>query len=134
MCRNTCHKGKMKKGVSEMTSGVNGIGGNPYSYGNYGYTNGQAQSSQEEEQQEVQVQSPEYKPVSDEAVMQFLEANNLRVVPAVPQVELTPEDEERIASYMARFEELMGLVEQEFGLEMAPVVMNLVMDKLIGMA
>lgn len=115
-----------------MTSGVNGIGGNPYSYGGYGYQP-QTQGSQEE-QQEQQVQAPEYKPVNSEAVMQFLEANNLRVVPAAPQVELTPEDEERIAGYMARFEELMSLVEQEFGPDVAPMVMDLVMDKLMGMA
>ncbi len=117
-----------------MTSGVNGIGGNPYSYGNYGYNNQQAQASQDE-QQETQVQAPEYKPVNNEEIMRFLEANNLRVVPkTTTPVELDSEAQERIAGYMARFEELMSLVEEEFGPEVAPLVMDMVMDKLMGMA
>ncbi len=116
-----------------MTSGVNGIGGNPYSYGSYGYNNNQANGSKEEAP-EVQIQAPEYKQVSDAEVMQFLEANNLRVVPKTSTpVELDEEAQERIASYMSRFEELMTLVEDEFGQELAPVVMDMVMDRLMGM-
>ena len=35
---------------------------------------------------------------------------------------------------MERFEEIYAIVEQEFGAELAPAVMDLVMDKLMGMA
>jgi hypothetical protein len=35
---------------------------------------------------------------------------------------------------MERFEEIYAIVEQEFGPELAPAVMDLVMDKLMGMA
>lgn len=116
-----------------MTSGVNGIGGNSYGYGNYGYNNNQAPVSEEETQQTV-VQ-PEYKPVSNEAVMEFLEANNLRVVPKTSTpVEFDPEAQARIEEYMTRFAEIMGLIEQEFGEELAPAVMDLVMDRLMGLS
>ena len=115
-----------------MTDGIGRIfGGN--SYGVNGYVP-QRHEAKEEEVAQQQVAQPEAKPVDEETVMRFLEANNLRIVPkTVTPVELDPEAEERIAGYMEKFEELYGLIEQEFGEELAPAVVDLVMDRIMGM-
>lgn len=116
-----------------MTDGVNRIfGGNSYGVGGYVP---QRNNAKEEEVAQQQVVQPEAKPVVDEeTVMRFLEANNLRVVPkTTTNVELDAETQERIEGYMARFEEIIALIEKEFGPELAPTVMDLVMDKLMGM-
>lgn len=114
-----------------MTDGIGRIfGGNNYGVGGYVP---QRREAKEEVQQQAVVQ-PEAKPVDEEVVMRFLEANNLRVVPKTTEhIELGPEAEARIAGYMEKFEELYGLVEQEFGPELAPAVVDLVMDRLMGM-
>ena len=116
-----------------MTDGIGRIfGGNSYGVG--GYVPQRREAKEEVEQQQQAIAQPEAKPVDEEVVMRFLEANNLRVVPktAAP-VQLDPEAEERIAGYMEKFEELYGVIEQEFGPELAPAVMDLVMDRLMGM-
>ena len=116
-----------------MTNGVSGIGGNPFSYGNYGYNNNHTGEAQEKAP-EIPVKAPETRPVDEETVMKFLEANNLRVVPkTVTPVEFDPKAQERIEGYMARFDEIMRSIEDEFGPELAPLVMDMVMDRLMGM-
>lgn len=123
---------KKLKEYWKMTDGIGRIfGGN--SYGVSGYLP-QRHEAKEEEVAQQQVAQPEAKPVDEETVMRFLEANNLRIVPkTVTPVELDPEAEERIAGYMEKFEELYGLIEQEFGEELAPAVVDLVMDRIMGM-
>jgi len=125
-------KEKVKKEYWKMTDGIGRIfGGNSYGVGGYVP---QRHEAKEEEVAQQQVAQPEAKPVDEETVMKFLEANNLRIVPkTVKPVELDPEAEERIAGYMEKFEELYGLIEQEFGPELAPAVVDLVMDRLMGM-
>ena len=41
---------------------------------------------------------------------------------------------ERMEDWMAKFEEFYAIIEEEVGSELAPAVMDLVMDKLMGMA
>ncbi len=114
-----------------MTDGIGRIfGGNNYGVG--GFVPQKHEAKEEEVQQSVV--KPEAKQVDEETVMRFLEANNMRIVPkTVTPIELDPEAEERIAGYMEKFEELYGLVEQEFGPELAPAVVDIVMDRIMGM-
>ena len=94
--------------------------------------------------QEAQAQvQPNYEEtqVDPNKVMDFLAKNNYFMpvnVEAKPGVTETgnidAESEERIAGYMERFEEIYAIIEQEFGAELSPSVMDLVMDKLMGMA
>ena len=114
-----------------MTDGIGRIfGGNNYGVG--GFVPQKHEAKEEEVQQSV-VQ-PEAKQVDEETVMRFLEANNMRIVPkTVTPIELDPEAEERIAGYMEKFEELYGLAEQEFGPKLAPMVLDLAMNRLLGM-
>ena len=67
-------------------------------------------------------------------------ANNNYFIPAAPEVTSAPdvsgvgaEAEDRIAGYMERFEQIFAMFEEEFGTDLAPSVMDLVMDKLMGM-
>lgn len=68
--------------------------------------------------------------VSPDAVLDFL-ANGV-VAPQKPVVpgEVDKETEERIAGYMSRFDSIIKVIEDEFGPELAPIAMDLVMDKL----
>lgn len=117
-----------------MTGGVNGIGGNPYSYGNYGYNKNQASESQENIQ-ETAVNVPEQKEVNPEAVMDFMN----RYIYMAPEVQTTGTGEvdeatrQRIEGFMEQFQMFYGIIEQEFGAELAPAVMDIVMDNLMGM-
>ena len=125
-----------------MTDGVFGIGhGNTSGVGG-GYLPPKKDDvdSKAENQQSQANANQERKDVNPDDVMRFL-ANNNYFIPA--NVEAKPvtniegvdaETQERIASYMERFEEIYSIVEQEFGAELAPAVMDLVMDKLMGMA
>ena len=42
--------------------------------------------------------------------------------------------QDRVAGYMEQFEMIYGIVQEEFGEELAPAVMDIVMDRLMGMA
>ena len=117
-----------------MTGGVNGIGGNPYSYGNYGYNNNQANESQENTQ-ETTVNVPEQKAVNPDAVMDFMN-RYIYMAPETQTVgagEVNPETQQRIEGFMEQFQMFYGIIEQEFGAELAPTVMDMVMDSLMGM-
>ena len=125
-----------------MTDGVYGIG-----YGNTSGVGGgyvpQRKSDEGDSKAENQAQrQPNYEEtqVDPSKVMDFL-ANNNYFIPAAAEVASVPEvkgveaeTEERIAGYMERFEQIFAVIEDEFGAELAPSVMDLVMDKLMGMA
>lgn len=116
-----------------MTDGIGRIfGGNNYSVGGFVP---QRKESQEETVQQQAVQ-PQREEIDPSKVMEFLNANNIFVTPnttATTPAELDPEVQDRVVNYMERFEELYGIVENEFGKDMAPDVMDLVMDKLMGL-
>lgn len=124
-----------------MTDGIGRIfGGSNYGVGGYvpqrkneesveAKANGQAQAQQNNEKTQVDPQK----------VMDFLDKYNY-FIPNVTEVQSTgdvnsidDETKERIAGYMEQFEMIYGIVEQEFGPELAPTVMDMVMDRLMGL-
>lgn len=71
-------------------------------------------------------------------VMDWMAANNnfVNVIKAPAPAEgivTDPTIEERIAGFMENYEFFREIVEAEFGLERADIVMNVVMDKLMGL-
>jgi hypothetical protein len=112
-------------------------------YGNYGVGPYVPQRKGNDVEAEAQAQAQpqqnfEETQVDPNKVMDFLNANNFFVnltnAPApVEGVETDPTVADRVAGYMENFELIYGIVEQEFGPEKAPLVMDLVMDRLMGM-
>ena len=124
-----------------MTDGIYGIGyGNTSGVGG-GYLPPKKGNDVEENNAQNQAANAnvEHKDVDPNEVMAFLANQNYFMpvqVEAKPAAEVGGVDaatEERIAGYMERFEEIYSVVEQEFGAELSPVVMDFVMDKLMGL-
>ena len=117
-----------------MTDGIGRIfGGNSYGVGSY------VPQRNEESKKEVPqapVQNYEETQVDPAKVMDFLAANNYFVAPAETKAtgEVDLSTQERVVGYMEKFEIIYGVIAQEFGEELAPAVMDLVMDRLMGMA
>ena len=118
-----------------MTDGIGRIfGGNSYGVGGY-----VPQRKEEEAPQNKPAQPQvnyEETQVEPSKVMDFLANNNYFVAPVetVAPGEVDDATKERVAGYMENFEMIYGVVVEEFGEENAPLVMDLVMDKLMGMA
>ena len=113
-------------------------------YGNYGVgpyvpqRKGNDVEGQEAQAQAQAQQNYEETQVDPNKVMEFLESHNFFVAqtnaPApTTGVETDPTVADRVAGYMENFEFIYGIVEQEFGAELAPIVMDMVMDRLMGM-
>ncbi len=126
-----------------MADGIHGIGyGNTSGVGG-GYIphrKGNDVDSNNAQEQTAYNANQEHRDVNPDDVMKFMANNNFFMpvnVEAKPAVEVggvDAETEDRIAGYMERFEEIYAIVENEFGAELAPSVMDAVMDKLMGMA
>ena len=118
-----------------MTDGIGRIfGGNNYGVGGY-----VPQRKEEEAPQNQPAQAPanyEETQVDPSKVMEFLANNNYFVAPVETKAsgEVDEATRERVAGYMENFEMIYGVVVNEFGEENAPLVMDLVMDKLMGLA
>lgn len=88
--------------------------------------------------QEQQAPKAERQEVNPDDVMAFMARNNnfvdLVKGTAPNGVETDPTIADRVAGYMENYEFIMGIIEEEFGPELAPAVMDMVMDSLIGMA
>ena len=119
-----------------MTDGIGRIfGGNSYGVGGYA-----PQRKEEEAPQNGAAQSPvqnfEETQVDPTKVMDFLAANNFFVAPVETAVtgEVDAATQDRIAGYMENFEMIYGVIVQEFGEELAPAVMDVAMDYLMGLA
>ena len=114
-----------------MTDGIGRIfGGNSYGVGGYFP---QKHEETKNDVPQAPVQNYEETQVDPTKVMDFL-ANNIFVAPkTTTPVELDPEAQDRIGNYMEQFENYYALIAEEFGDENAPMVMDLVMDKLMGM-
>ena len=124
-----------------MTDGIGRIlGGSSYGVGGYVPQRKENEVNAEEQQQAQAQPNYEETQVDPNKVMDFLANNNYFIPVGVESGsiagvgEVDAETEERIAGYMERFEEIYAVVEQEFGAELAPAVMDIVMDKLMGMA
>ena len=58
---------------------------------------------------------------------------NIAVTPQKPVIgKNDPEMEARIGASMERFEQLYGVIQKEFGDELAPAVMDLAMEKMLA--
>ena len=120
-----------------MTDGIGRLSG----YGNYGVGGYVPQrrhdvSQDGKAQEQTSTNNYEETQVDPSKVMEFLASNNYFVAPAsaseVGEVDAATQD--RVAGYMEQFEMIYGIVQEEFGEELAPSVMDVVMDRLIGMA
>ena len=118
-----------------MTDGIGRIfGGNSYGVGGY-----VPQRKEEDVPQNKPAQAPvnyEETQVDPAKVMEFLANNNYFVAPVETTVpgEVDDATRERVAGYMENFEMIYGVVVDEFGEELAPMVMDFVMDYLMDMA
>lgn len=118
-----------------MTNGIGRIfGGNNYGVGGY------VPQRKEEAPQNAPAQPPvvnhEETQVDPSKIMDFMANNNFFVnqSAATTPAELDTAAQDRIAGYMEKFELIYGVVQEEFGEENAPMVMDAVMDSLMGMA
>ena len=118
-----------------MTDGIGRIfGGNNYGVGGY------VPQRKEEEAAQNKVAQPqvnyEETQVDPSKVMEFLASNNYFVAPAGAAApgEVDEATRDRVAGYMENFEMIYGVVVDEFGEELAPMVMDFVMDYLMDMA
>ncbi len=128
----------------KMTDGIGRLSG----YGNYGVGGYVPQRRNNDVQKEAQPQeqaatnNQAETQIDPSKVMEFLANNNFFVAPQSTQVATDVEaaegvdaaTQERVAGYMEQFEMIYGIVQEEFGEELAPAVMDMVMDKLMGMA
>ena len=122
-----------------MADGIGRLSG----YGNYGVGGYVPQRKGGEEAAQAQAQEQpkanvEQTQVDPSKVMDFLASNNFFVAqtnaPArVEGAETDPTVADRVAGYMENFELIYGVIEEEFGAELAPSVMDAVMDRLMGM-
>ena len=117
-----------------MTDGIGRIfGGNNYGVGGY-----VPQRKEEEAQPQANLPTVNHEAtqVDPSKVMEFMANNNYFVAPvksAGPaQVDAATQD--RVAGYMENFEMIYGVIVEEFGEELAPMVMDMTMDHLMGMA
>ena len=119
-----------------MTDGIGRIfGGNSYSVNGYVSRKNEDSKKDASEESLVQNQHEEIK-VDPSKVMEFLASNNLFVAPVenakVEEIDLATQ--ERVASYMENFEMIYDVIVEEFGEKIAPDVMDIAMDYLIGLA
>ena len=121
-----------------MADGISRLSG----YGNYG-VGGYVPQRRNEMQKEGKVQDGqvpahnyEETQVEPSKVMDFLSSNNFFIAtPKATDVEgVDTATQDRDAGYMEQFEMIYGVVQEEFGEELAPSVMDVVMDKLMGMS
>ena len=121
-----------------MTDGIGRLSG----YGNYGVggyvpqrRNGDIQKEGQPQEQVLTNKHAETQ-VDPSKVMDFLASNNFFVAaPTTTEVgEVDTATQDRVAGYMEQFEMIYGIVQEEFGEELAPAVMDIVMDRLMGMA
>lgn len=117
------------------------IGGSSYGVGGYIPHRKQEESVdvQAQDNAQAQQQNESQQQIDPNKIMEFLAQNNY-FMPPVTEVSSTGlndvnvEQENRIAGYMEMFELIYSIIETEFGSELAPNVMNVVMDNLMGLA
>ncbi len=126
-----------------MTDGIGRLSGYGYGIGGFMPRNNKEEVAKNDQQQApVADNKPAETQVDPSKVMAFLANNNYFVAPQTTKeaadvdgagaVDAATQD--RVAGYMERFEMIYGIVQEEFGEELAPAVMDIVMDRLMGMA
>lgn len=119
-----------------MTDGIGRIfGGNSYGVGGYTPRRNEEETTQNATAQ-PQTNNYEETQVDPAKVMDFLAANNFFVAPVetTPAGEVDEATRARIEDSMVNFEFIYGIIAKEFGEELAPMVMDIAMDQLMGMA
>ena len=122
-----------------MTNNIGAISGGGNGYGvNWNNSSTSNENPEAAVNQEQQSQQPARQEVNPDDVMAFMAQNNnfvdLVKAPApIEGVETDPTVGDRVAGYMENYEFIMGIIEEEFGPELAPYVMDMVMDRLMGM-
>ena len=123
-----------------MADGIGHVSG--YGYGIGGYMP-RAKKDEVEKNEQQQAAVADNKPAENQVdpnkVMEFLAQNNYFVAPTNVKAPVSANGvdsatQDRVAGYMEQFEMIYGIVQEEFGEELAPAVMDIVMDKLMGMA
>ena len=126
-----------------MTDGIGRLSGYGYGIGGFMPRNNKEEVAKNDQQQApVADNKPAETQVDPSKVMAFLANNNYFVAPQTTKeaadvdgagaVDAATQD--IVAGYMERFEMIYGIVQEEFGEELAPAVMDIVMDRLMGMA
>ena len=118
-----------------MTDGINRIGGG--NYGWVGFTPSANGGNVEENPTATpEAQNYEETQVDPSKVMDFLAANNFFMAPveATGTAEVDEATRGRVEGYMENFEMIYGIIVEEFGEGLAPDVMDIAMDYLMGMA
>ena len=120
-----------------MADGIGNVNGFSNSYNFYARPR-KEETTQEEHAQQAPVQDYTETQVDPSKVMDFLAGNNYFIAPttktgATTPVELDAAAKDRISNYMEQFESIYAVVRNEFGDELAPTVMDMVMDSLMGM-
>ncbi len=121
-----------------MTDGIGRLSG----YGNYGVggyipqRRDDVSKESDSQKDNPAVNNYEDTQVDPSKVMEFLSNNNLYVAaPNVSEIgNVDSATQDRVASYMEQFEMIYGIVQEEFGEEFAPDVMDVVMDKLMSLS
>ena len=119
-----------------MTDGIGRIfGGNSYGVGGY-MPRRNEEAAQKDMPQTLAQQNYEETQVDPSKVMEFLASNNFFVAPteATTGADVDVATQNRIAGYMENFEMIYGVIVEEFGEELAPDVMDMAMDHLMGLA
>ena len=127
-----------------MTDGIGRLSGYGYGIGGFMPRNNKEEVAKDNQQQApVADNKPAETQVDPSKVMEFLANNNYFVAPQAAPKEVTDVEgaaaldaatQDRVAGYMEQFEMIYGIVQEEFGEEMAPAVMDIVMVKLMCMA
>ena len=122
----------MADGISNVRSGYNGYGIGGYSAPHKGDV-----QDKEEHQNERQAAAAQ-KQLDPADVMNWMAVNNnfvniVKTPAPLEGVVTDPTVESRVAGFMENYEYLMSIIIDEFGEDSAPDVMDLVMDKLMGM-
>ena len=123
-----------------MTDGISRIGqGNTSGVGGGFYSQAKDNTPEDPTPKEPVLNNYEETQVDPAKVMDFLAKNNyfVNMVKTSTNVEPIVNDPallERIGGYVESYEYIMSIIENEFGAELAPMVMDMVMDRLMGMA
>ena len=119
-----------------MTDGIGKLTGfGNYGVGGYAFRKGDDVNKNQTKEEAV-VNNYAETQVDPAKVMDFL-ANNKLYVATPKAVNISGVDkqaEDRVGGYMEQFEMIYSIVQKEFGEELAPAVMDMVMDRLMGMA
>ncbi len=122
-----------------MADGIGAIGqGNTSGIGGFYARPKENNAEESQAQEQAVVNNYEETQLDPNQVMDILSNNAMfvNIVKTAAHVEgvvTDPTVADRVAGYMENYEFIMGIIEDEFGSELAPQVMDMVMDSLMGM-